>query len=33
MGIVSVTLWLTMWLAISGAGHHGLLTKLLCRRE
>ncbi len=33
MGIVSVTLWLTMWLAISGAGNHGLLAKLLCDRN
>ncbi len=27
MGITSTTLWLTMWLAISGAGRHGLQAK------
>lgn len=33
MGMVSITLWLTMWLAISGAGNHGLLAKLMCLRD
>lgn len=31
IAVVSMTMWLTMWLAISGAGQHGVLARALCR--